>query len=162
MVHTIPRPFVVLSDRKNSVAIGVGWRHLVILDSDSSITSISYIETLKKVTFPMNCIFQQDGATAHTAHASKDYITSRMKDVLKNWPPNSPDLSPIENVWSMVQEAVDEQTPSDKPSLIRCVREAWSSLPQKVIDKTVLSFDSRLKQCIKLNGEKNEKMVISL
>ena len=68
-------------------ATGVGWRHLVILDSDSSITSMSYIETLKKVTFPMNCIFQQDGATAHTAHASKDYITSRMKDVLKNWPP---------------------------------------------------------------------------
>ena len=105
----------------------------------------------------MNCNFQQDGATAHTAHASKDYTTGRMKDVLKNWPPNSPDLSPIENVWSMVQEAVDEQTPANKPSLIRCVRKAWSSLPQKVIDKTVLSFDSRLKQCIKLSGEKVTK-----
>ena len=85
-------------------AVGVGWRHLVILDSDSSVTSMSYIETLKKVPFPMNCMFQQDGAKAHTAHASKYYITSRMKDVLKNWPPNSPELSPIENVWSMVQE----------------------------------------------------------
>ena len=80
-----------------------------------------------------------------------------MSDVLRNWPPNSLDLSPIENVWSMVQEAVDEQTPSDKPSLIRCVRKAWSSLTQKVIDKTVLSFDSRLKECIRLKGEKVTK-----
>ena len=71
-------------------------------------------------------------------------ITNRMKDVLKNLPPNSPNLSPIEKVWSMVQEVVNEQTP-DKSSLIRCTRpNAWSRLPQKMIDKTVLSFDVRL------------------
>ena len=80
-----------------------------------------------------------------------------MSEVLKNCPPNSPDLSPIENVWSMVQGAVDEQTPSDKPSLIRCVRKAWSRLSQNVIDKTVLSFDSRFKECIRLKGEKVKK-----
>ena len=138
-------------------AIGVGWRHLVVLDKDSSITSISYVKTLKKVQFPQNCIFQQDGDTAHTARTSMEYITGRMSDVLKNWPPNSPDLSPIENAWSMVQDAVDGKTPSDKPSLIRCIRKAWSRLPQKVIDKTVLSFDARLKKCIELKGEKVTK-----
>ena len=133
-------------------AIGVGWRHLVVLDKDSSITSISYVKTLKKVQFPQNCTFQQDEATA-----SMEYITGRMSDVLKNWPPNSPDLSPMENVWSMVQDTVDEKTPSDKPSLIRCIRKAWSRLPKKVIDKTVLSFDARLKKCIELKGEKVTK-----
>ena len=135
----------------------MGWRYSVILRNDTSITSETYIERLKQVDFPPNSVFQQDGATAHTARASKEYIQNRMSDVLRNWPPSSPDLSPIENVWSMVQEAVDEQTPSDKPSLIRCVRKAWSSLTQKVIDKTVLSFDSRLKECIRLKGEKVTK-----
>ena len=57
----------------------------------------------------------------------------------------------------MVQDAVDEKTPSDKLSLIRCIRKAWSRLPQKVIDKTVLSFDARLKKCIELKGEKVTK-----
>ena len=135
----------------------VGWRYLVILQNDTSITSETYIETVKEVDFPPNRIFQQDGATAHTARASKEYIESAMSELLKNWPPNSPDLSPIENVWSMVQGAVDEQTPSDKPSLIRCVRKAWSRLSQNVIDKTVLSFDSRHKVCIRLKGEKMKK-----
>ena len=37
-------------------------RHLVVLPP-ISITCVSYIKTLKKVPFPSNCIFQQDGAT---------------------------------------------------------------------------------------------------
>ena len=47
-------------------AVGVGWRYLVILQNDTSITSETYIETLKEVDFPPNRIFQQDRATAHT------------------------------------------------------------------------------------------------
>ena len=33
-------------------AVGVGWRYLVILQNDTSITSETYIETLKEVDFP--------------------------------------------------------------------------------------------------------------
>ena len=51
--------------------------------------------------------------------------------LLPNWPPNSPDLSPIENVWSMVQELVDEYTPSNKEDIIKSVCKAWSKLPQE-------------------------------
>ena len=111
----------------------------------------------KQVDFPPNSVFQQDGATAHTARASKEYIENRMSDVLRNMAPQLARPFPLKNVWSMVQEAVDEQTPSDKPSLIRCVRKVWSSLTQKVIDKTVLSFDSRLKECIRLKDENVKK-----
>ena len=68
-------------------AVGVGWRYLVILRNDTSITSETYIETLKQVDFTPNSVFQQDGATAHTARASKEYIENRMSDVLRNWPP---------------------------------------------------------------------------
>ena len=103
-------------------AIGVGWKHLVILDSDSSIRSSSIIETLKKVPFP-----QKGGATAHTAHASKEYITNRMKDVLKNCPPPIHQTFPIENVWSILAFIY-----MYKPLLIRCVQKAWSRLPQNV------------------------------
>ena len=66
-----------------------------------------------------------------------------MKEILQNCPLNSPDLSPIENVWYMVQVAVDELAPSDKPSFIRCVKNERCRLPQKVIDRTVFGLIGR-------------------
>ena len=77
--------------------------------------------------------------------------------LLKNWPPNSPDLSPIENVWSMVQSLVDEYNPTNKEDLIKSVRKAWRKLSQGYIYDSVLSFDARLKACVASNGEKVTK-----
>ena len=45
-------------------AIGVGWRYLVVLDSDSSITSMSYIKTL-----PMELYFS--ARRGHGAHRAR-------------------------------------------------------------------------------------------
>ena len=126
-------------------AVGVGYRKLVVLSSNS-ITCVS--NTLKKVQFPPNCIFQQDGATSHTAKESKAYLEKTEMTLLPNWPPNSPDLSPIENVWSMVQELVDEYTSSNKEDLIKSV----------YIDDSVLSCDARLKACVANKGEKVKKL----
>ena len=53
-------------------AIGVGWRYLVVLPSNSAITSETYVETLRKVPFPRKFIFQQDGAGAHKAKNTKN------------------------------------------------------------------------------------------
>ena len=84
---------------------------------------------------------------------------NRMKDLSKNWPPNSPDLSPIENAWPMVQEVVDEKTPSDKSSLIRCIRNAWSRLPHKMIDNNCFEFRCSPQSVYKIERRKSEKMV---
>ena len=47
-----------------------------------------------------SAIFQQDGAPAHTAKITQNWLKTNVpnfwtKDI---WPPNSPDLSPIENL----------------------------------------------------------------
>ena len=44
-----------------------------------------------------NFIFQQDGAPAHTAALTQDWIKKKCPGFIgKNeWPPNSPDLSPL-------------------------------------------------------------------
>jgi len=48
-------------------------------------------------------MLQQDGARAHTAKA---WLDANIKHYIppEDWPPNSPDLSPIENVWSRAVE----------------------------------------------------------
>jgi len=53
-------------------------------------------------------MFQQDGARAHASKATVAWLDTNIKHYIppEDWPPNSPDLSPIENVWSIMATAV--------------------------------------------------------
>jgi len=54
-------------------------------------------------------IFQQDSAPAHRARASVEFLEREKPQfiLLQLWPPNSPDLNPVDyTVWSILQEKV--------------------------------------------------------
>ena len=51
-------------------------------------------------------VFQQDGARAHTSVVSRAWLNDNIPNYIENWPPNSPDLSPIENIWSILSNDV--------------------------------------------------------
>lgn len=53
-------------------------------------------------------LFQQDGAPAHTAALTSNYLLDNGIDVLSPWPAQSPDLSPIENAWAILQQEVNK------------------------------------------------------
>ena len=46
----------------------------------------------------------QDGASAHTAHSVRDWLAEQDINVLP-WCARSPDLNPIENIWSWMWTA---------------------------------------------------------
>ena len=46
-------------------------------------------------------IFQLDGAPAHTANSIKEWFREHDFRILP-WCPRSPDLNPIENLWSYI------------------------------------------------------------
>ncbi|UYV67601.1 hypothetical protein LAZ67_5001346 [Cordylochernes scorpioides] len=72
-----------------------------------TLNSQRYIsEVLEPVVLPYlqglpTAIFQQDNERPHVARIFQRYFVNRQIELLP-WPARSPDLSPIENMWSMV------------------------------------------------------------
>ena len=56
-----------------------------------------------KSIFPRgNGIFQQDNAPVHTSKVAQSVLTAAKVKTLR-WPAYSPDLNPIENLWSVME-----------------------------------------------------------
>ncbi|GFY29294.1 transposable element Tcb1 transposase [Trichonephila clavipes] len=75
----------------------------------STLNSQRYIsEVLEPVVLPYfqglaTAIFQQDNAPPHVARIVQRFFVNHQIELLP-WLARSPDLSPIENMWSMVAE----------------------------------------------------------
>ncbi len=74
-------------------------------------------------------IFQQDLAPAHTAKGTKRWFNDLGVTVL-DWPANSPDLNPIDNLWGIVKRKMRQWRPlSKQPGLSLDLSSATGWLP---------------------------------
>jgi len=99
---------------------------------------------------------QQDGARAHTPKATIAWLDTNIKHYIppEIWPPNSPDLSPVENVWSIMATVVyaDPERQSLQ-ALKHRLRKAWKSISLSTLQDLIGLMPNRLKAVIKNNGD---------
>jgi len=127
---------------------------------DGSVNSERYIEVLRGF-FDKNrngfnkkkMIFQQDGATCHTSKKTREFIEQNGVTLLY-WPANSPDLNPIENIWSILKGKVEKHKICSKQQLIDVVHTEWANIDQGVIERTFTSMTTRVKEVIENMGGK--------
>ncbi|UYV70138.1 hypothetical protein LAZ67_7001946, partial [Cordylochernes scorpioides] len=107
-------------------------------------------EVLEPVVLPYlqdlpTAIFQQDNARPHVARIVQRFFINRHIELLP-WPARSPELSPIENMWSMVAQQLTQITsPAATPDqLWQRVESAWSAVTQEHIQSLFESMPRRV------------------
>ena len=91
---------------------------LVIIEKGETMTAKRYLETVKKHFIPFyqrmvrkdgrDVIMQEDNAPWHTAKIVQAYLNKQKVKRLR-WPAQSPDLSPIENLWKQIKAIIGKR-----------------------------------------------------
>jgi hypothetical protein len=95
--------------------------------------------------------FMRDSASPHTAATTTWFLISECL-VLPGWPPNNPDLNPIEMVSSIIKVKGKQEHPSSTEEQKHVIEQVWSDLDQGVLNKLVTNFPSRLQMLVATQG----------
>ncbi len=122
----------------------------------STVNAAIYLEILEHFMLPSadklygdaDFIFQQDLAPAHTAKGTKSWFNDHGVTVL-DWPANSPDLNPIENLWGIVKRKMRDTRPNNADDLKAAIKETWASIPPQQCHKLITSMPRRIEAVIK-------------
>ena len=99
--------------------------------------------------------FVQDGAPAHAAKATQAWCKKNLPNFIEKtcWPPNSPDINPVENLWSIRDEVVyKDPTPKTMKDLKRRLKQAWKKLPLSTLHDLSHFMPQRLRNVITNKG----------
>ena len=100
-------------------------------------------------------IFQQDNAPCHKARSVMEWFEEHSGELqLMCWPPNSPDLNPIEHIWDVIERGVRAHRPP--PRNLRelgdlCVQ-LWCQLPPATYQGLIASMPRRVAAVIRAHG----------
>ena len=134
-------------------------------------TTVTYVTGLREnllpflETLPPNLkhdfIFQQDNARIHTAQATQAFFAQEALKVME-WPPNSPDMNPIEHLWRVLKAALHKRYPDSRtlpggPEAVREVleqrlKEVWQEIGPEVLTVLINSMPSQVKELYQARG----------
>ena len=98
-------------------------------------------------------VFQHDGAPCHRAAAVSRWLAGQGIEVLGPWPGSSPDLNPIENLWTTMKQKVAEEQPTSAQSLINAIKRVWTNeLTVEYCEALVSSMPARIKAVLENKG----------
>ena len=103
----------------------------------------------------------QDNAPIHSAKKVQDWLT-RHGIIVLDWPPYSPDLNPIEQLWYHLKKAIYKIRPdiedimggeeTIRAELSKALPAAWELIREDILLHLIESMDRRLRAVIKAKG----------
>lgn len=159
---------VVCTDKSGSISLMV-WGCFVgshqgpLVSFRGVNTAATYVDTLRDILLPFiekmprrlrnDFIFQQDNARIHTAKLAKAWFQEQAFKLME-WPPNSPDMNPIEHIWRVLKAALHKRYPDTNmlpggPEKVRQQLEerlkiVWDEIEPEVFSNLVESMARRV------------------
>jgi len=113
-------------------AEGLGHAELYAGDLDSTryrdILRHSLIKSMRAFYPDGPWLFQQDNVRFHTTPETIDFLHGKGATHLDEWPPWSPDLNPIENLWNVLKARVSARYPQSLEELEAAIREEHAAI----------------------------------
>ncbi len=96
-------------------------------------------------------LFQQDLTPAHSAKITSNWFADHGITVL-DWPANSPDLNPIENLWGIVKRKMRDPRLNNTDELQTAIKAAWASITPQQCCRLTASMSRRTDAMICAKG----------
>lgn len=135
-------------------ASGVG----PIVKIDGKMTGVMYKDIIAEHLdgdyaddLPLAWIFQQDNDPKHCSRVVKDWFVAKKINCLE-WPAQSPDLNPIENLWGIIKRSVSARKPCNKATLWAMIHEEWGKITPDQCKTLVRTMSSRCREVILKKG----------
>ncbi len=99
--------------------------------------------------------FQQDNAPCHKAQIISDWFLEHDNEfTLLKWPPQSPDLNPIEHLWDVVEReiCIMDVQPTNLQQLRDAIISLWTKISEECFQHLVESVPRRIKAVLKAKG----------
>ena len=94
----------------------------------------------------------EDGAPVHRSKLAQQWRIAYGIQKL-NWPPNSLDLNPIENLWKLVKDLLRHHNrPRNKQEMMQTIEAVWNEVSMEQLQNLIASMPKRIEAIISTKG----------
>ena len=116
-----------------------GFGQIFLDEIKGKITSKTYCNFLENKALPVikrlcspSALFQQDNAKSHASGETQAFLEKNNVKLL-DWPPQSPDINPIEQVWGWLAHRLNGMRIQNIKELRGTVLKLWEEIPKEAI-----------------------------